>query len=286
MISAPAKINLDLRIVGRRADGYHLLDSLVAFPDFGDEIGLAPAPQLRFVVSGPYAAMAGADDANLALRAARLLAEFAGRPPNVSISLVKNIPVAAGLGGGSADAAAVLRGLASMWSLAMSGEELAALGLRLGADAPACLHGRPLVMRGIGEAIEDFPSPRLSLGVLLVNPGVACPTPDVFRAFARGAIGAAPVARPALAPGDRDGLLAMIAANGNDLADAAVAVAPAVADVLAALRAAPRRLHAAVTGSGATCFALFADRAGAESAAAALARAHPAWWIRAASLPL
>lgn len=268
-------------MIGRRADGYHELDSLVAFADIGDRLTAVPAEGLSLRVSGPQAeSLAALGEDNLVLRAARRLAAAAGIAPGAAFRLEKNLPVAAGLGGGSSDAAAALRALAALWRLPADTEELAALGAALGADVPVCLYGRPAWLGGIGERLA--PAPNLpSAGILLVNPRVALPTAAVFAAR-RGAFGAA--GRFAPMPADAKGLAEALASRRNDLSAAAIALAPAIGVVLARLNALPGALIARMSGSGATCFALFADRAAARCAGAALAAAEPGWWQAAGTL--
>ena len=178
--SAPAKVNLYLHVTGRRPDGYHLLDSLIVFADLCDTVTAAPAERLSLTLAGPFAdALDGAD--NLVSRAARALAAHAGRPPRATLRLVKHVPVAAGLGGGSSDAAAALRALIRLWGLSIEADELARLALELGADVPVCLAGHACFVGGIGDALT--PAPALpSAPILLVNPGVAVPTTEVFAA--------------------------------------------------------------------------------------------------------
>ena len=266
---APAKVNLALHVLGRRADGYHLLDSLVVFADIGDTLRAAPAEALALDVTGPFAAALAGDADNLALRAARRLAAAAGIAPRARLTLDKRLPVASGIGGGSADAAAALRLLARLWHLPLPSTELA---LALGADVPVCLAGRPARMAGIGEALA--PAPALPpCGLLLVNPGVAVATPAVFRARS------GPFSPPLDLPdgwADAAALAADLARLGNDLEAPAVALAPAIGTVLAALRALPGTLLARMSGSGATCFALFATAAHARQAATQVTR--PGWW--------
>ena len=270
---APAKINLALHVLGRRADGYHLLDSLVVFAGVGDALRAEPADTLALRVEGPFgAALAHAAD-NLVLRAARLLAEAGGVAARARLTLDKRLPVASGIGGGSADAAAALRLLCRLWRLDPPPAELAAIALRLGADVPVCLAGRPARMGGVGEVLAEVPA-LPECGLMLVNPGVAVETRAVFRARAAGF--SAPLSLPPAWP-DAAALADTLAACGNDLEAPAIALAPVIADVLAALRAEKKCLLARMSGSGATCFALFPDPAGAEQAAAWLAR--PGWWV-------
>jgi 4-diphosphocytidyl-2-C-methyl-D-erythritol kinase len=282
-----------LHVTGRRADGYHELDSLVAFADIGDRLDARPAADLSLTVAGPQAgSLAALGEDNLVLRAARRLAARAGIAAGAALHLEKNLPVAAGLGGGSSDAAAALRVLAALWRLPADAAGLAALGAALGADVPVCLYGRPAWVGGIGERIT--PAPELPCaGILFVNPRVALPTAAVFAAlgFPRdksrgaersGAFGTA--GRFAPMPADAGGLAEALASRRNDLLEAAISLAPAIGAVLARLNALPGTLLARMSGSGATCFALFADRAAAARAGAALAAAEPGWWCAAASL--
>ena len=284
-LSAPAKLNLYLHVTGRRDDGYHLLDSLVVFAAVGDGVDVAPADDLSLAVTGRFAAALGdtASDDNLVMRAARLLHQEAGLGTDcgATMRLEKRLPVAAGLGGGSADAAAVLHGLCALWDISPSDDDLARLAISLGADLPACLARRPVFVGGIGENLD--PAPALpAMHVALVNPGVVLSTASVFAAL--GSHSAARDGRFAEAPGDAAGLAALMAARTNDLEGAAVALCPAVFDVLAALNRQPGCLLARMSGSGATCFGLFDTAAAAAAAAQAITEGQPAWWT--ASAPL
>ena len=268
---APAKVNLFLRVVRRRADGYHLLDSLVVFAGIGDEIRAAEAGTLSLALEGPEAAALAAEPDNLVLRAARALAAAAGREALGALTLVKSLPVASGIGGGSADAAATLRALCRLWRVDTGTFGLQRLALSLGADVPVCLGSRPARMGGVGEIVTA--APRLPpFGLLLANPRIGLATPAVFRARA-GAF-SAPARLPETWPDAAD-MAADLAGLGNDLQDAAIALCPPVADILAAIAAQPGCLLARMSGSGATCFGIFATRARAEAAAAAL---PAAWW--------
>jgi 4-diphosphocytidyl-2-C-methyl-D-erythritol kinase len=279
-VAAPAKLNLYLHVVGRRPDGYHLLDSLVAFADDADLVEVRPDPEGPAIeVTGPAAAALADEPDNLALRAARALAGALGRPPAVSIRLDKRLPVAAGVGGGSADAAAVLRALARLWGLPDGHPAPAAAAPALGADVPACLACRPCHMGGIGEQIE--PAPALPpVWAVLANPGLPCPTPPVFRARTGPFSGPA---RLADAPADAAALAAALAERRNDLEGPARALVPEIGDVLGALEGTRGCLLARMSGSGATCFGLYPDPATAARAAAALA-GRPGWRVRAARL--
>jgi 4-diphosphocytidyl-2-C-methyl-D-erythritol kinase len=262
-------VNLALHVLGRRGDGYHLLDSLVAFAGVGDVLHAAPADSLTLAVTGPFAPALRVEPDNLVLRAARALAKVAGVAPRAALVLEKHLPVAAGIGGGSADAAAALRLLARLWQVPPADAELA---LSLGADVPVCLAGRPAHMSGVGEVLA--PAPRLPpCGLLLVNPGVAVATPAVFRA--RTGAFSAPLALPE-GWADAAAMAADLARLSNDLEPPAVALEPAIGEVLGALRALPGALLARMSGSGATCFALFASAGEARAAAGRIAR--PGWW--------
>lgn len=273
-LTAPAKINLYLHVTGRREDGYHLLDSLIVFTGLADELEIAPGRDLTLSTEGEFAEKAGANDENLVLRAARALARQAGIESGMAARLVKHIPAAAGLGGGSADAAAALTGLMRLWNIPEDTVDLADLALQLGADVPVCLRRKPSFVGGIGELIE--PAPRLpEIGILLVNPGVALATPAVF---ARRRVGFSPNGRFSEAPVNAPALATLLASRGNDLSEAAIALAPVIADVLAALERTPGCHLARMSGSGATCFGLFDDEAAASCAAGAIAR--EGWWVK------
>lgn len=268
---ARAKVNLWLSVVGRRADGYHLLDSLVAFTDLTDVLEVGPADGLSLVIEGPRAAEIGGGADNLVLSAARLLADRAGVSPRAAIRLAKHIPVAAGLGGGSADAAAALHALVELWRVAMPVEELFDLGATLGADVPMCLAGQAALVSGVGEVLRPAP-PLPPCAILLVNPGMPLATPEVFAAR-RGAFSAArPV--PAAWP-DLGGLVAALVARGNDLTEAAISLRPEIAEVLGVLRRSDGSRYAAMSGSGATCFALYDT---ADAAHDASTRLPAGWW--------
>jgi 4-diphosphocytidyl-2-C-methyl-D-erythritol kinase len=278
---APAKVNLTLHILGRREDGYHALDSLVAFAGVGDRLGFAPGGPLALEVSGPTAEAAGPDADNLVLKAARALAE---RVPGLVLgrfSLSKHLPVAAGLGGGSSDAAAALRALAEANGLAADDPRLAEAARATGADVPVCLDPRARRMGGIGEVL----SPPLGLApmpAVLVNPRVASPTPAVFAGLglARGqSSGASAFAEPL----DGD-VVAALAKGRNDMQASAERLTPAITETLALLGEAGGARLVRMSGSGATCFGLYADRHAAARAARWLRRRRPEWWVRATLL--
>ncbi len=281
---APAKINLYLHVLGRRGDGYHELDSLVMFADLGDTLTVSLAPGQdgpSLTLDGPFAAaLAGEPPAgNLVVRAALALAALAQRPPAVAMTLTKRLPVASGIGGGSADAAACLLALSQLWQLwPAPAEEPALLGLgaRLGADVPVCLAGRAAYFGGIGDRLDPAPS-LPDCPAVLVNPGVPLPTPTVFRARRGPFSGPARLPAP---PPTVGAFAAELAQRHNDLTDAAISAAPVIAEVLADLAASPGALLARLSGSGATCFALYPNHDTAERAAAGLAATHPDWWVQ------
>ncbi|MCR9149366.1 MAG: 4-(cytidine 5'-diphospho)-2-C-methyl-D-erythritol kinase [Rhodobacteraceae bacterium] len=282
-VFAPAKINLSLHVTGRRADGYHLLDSLVSFAPVGDRITVRPGTGLSLTVEGPEAAGVPADGTNLALRAAALAAPGSG----AALTLEKHLPAASGIGGGSSDAAAAFRG---MLALAAAGnapacgpramppdtlERHAPALVALGADVPMCLHPAPLRARGIGERLD-----RVSLApvpAVLVNPRVAVATPAVFAALTSPDNPPMPDTLPDL--GDRAALIGFLAACRNDLETPAISVAPIIAEVLGRIAATEGCGLARMSGSGATCFGLFETELAAQAAVDRLHRDHPGWWV-------
>lgn len=280
--AAHAKVNLCLHVLGRRADGYHEIDSLAAFAAAADTLLAEPAPVLSLEVAGRFADALGAAEDNLVLRAARALAAAAGIDAGARLSLVKRLPVAAGIGGGSADAAAALRALDRLWGLALGPARLGAIAAGLGADVPVCLAGRPARMGGVGERIG--PAPALPpFGLLLANPGIALSTPAVFAARV------GPFDPPANLPGswpDATAMAAGLARCRNGLEAAAVALCPPIARVLEALGRLPGAHLARLSGSGATCFALFDDDGAAARAAALLAADQPGWWVASGRAPV
>jgi 4-diphosphocytidyl-2-C-methyl-D-erythritol kinase len=278
---APAKLNLYLHVIGRRADGRHLLDSLVAFADIGDHITVESGEGLRLACDGPFAAGLPEGGDNLVLRAAHALLRASGRPLlGAHLHLTKNLPIASGLGGGSADAAAALRLLAVLWRVRLPPATWQRLALSLGADMPVCLSGRVARMGGIGEELASAPHlPNVAL--VLVNPRLPLATAEVFGRLGRRWRGPAPHL-PALVP-DLAALVRLLEARRNDLEAPACEIVPVVADALAHLRRAGALL-ARMSGSGATCFGLFADRDAAARAAAEIAAREPGWWVTPAGL--
>ena len=271
-VFAPAKINLALHVTGQREDGYHLLDSLVVFAGIGDRISVAPSDRLSLTVTGPEGGGLEAGTDNLVLRAARSF----GTGRGAAITLDKRLPVASGIGGGSADAAATLKALASHWGLTVPGADTV---LSLGADVPVCLAGHPARMSGIGEVIGRVPDLPDGIALLLVNPRVAVSTPEVFRALPEKN-------NPPLSSlPDRfdtaQALAAWLSAQRNDLEAPARALEPVIGEVLAAIGGTGSMI-ARMSGSGATCFGLFADTRSAEAAAMCLRASRPGWWVQAA----
>ncbi len=287
---APAKINLTLHVLGRRpGDGYHALESLVVFAgaSAGDLLTLEPGPALDLAVTGPTAGPAGPTGDNLVMRAARHLAAEIDGLTMGRFRLVKRLPVAAGIGGGSSDAAAALRLLGRLNGLSPDHPALMEAARRTGADVPVCLDPRARMMRGAGEAV----GPALTLAALpavLINPGVPVETAPVFRALGLKVGEAHPLAaeaHPVIDGADGlDALIARIAPARNDLEAPALTVAPVIGDTLAALRDQPDCRLARMSGSGATVFGLFGHRSAAVAAARAIAAAQPGWWVRATLL--
>lgn len=280
MADAPAKVNLYLHVTSRRADGFHELDSLIAFVGLGDTVTAVPANDLTLSVEGSLAdgVPGGAD--NLVLKAARRLAAAADVSTGAAMTLIKRLPTAAGVGGGSADAAATLRVLMDLWDVDVGESALAEIALGLGADVPVCLAGGCVFVSGIGERITPAP-PLPPAWLVLANPGVPLSTPEVFQAR----IGAFSEPAPFYeSPADASGLACVLAARANDLTEAARQLAPEVGETLDALETQRDVLLARMSGSGATCFALFAGEAEAENAARRLSGEHPGWWVAKAPL--
>jgi 4-diphosphocytidyl-2-C-methyl-D-erythritol kinase len=265
---APAKINLSLAVGPAGPDGRHPLDSLVAFTrTIGDLLTFSAAPALTLTVDGPFGAGLAGETDNLVLRAARLLADHADIKNGAAIGLTKNLPIASGIGGGSADAAATLIGLNALWKTGLTVKDLQDLGASLGADVPACVAGHPLRMTGTGEV--TMPVGALpALGIVLVNPIIACPTPPVYRRFDNIG-GAKPLALNALPSLEtQDHLLSYLAQAGNDLEPAARDLVPSIGAVLDAIAASDDVLLTRMSGSGATCFGLYPDKVRAQAGAA------------------
>lgn len=267
---ARAKLNLTLHITGKREDGYHLLDSVVAFTQLADRLQVQEADGLTLEVEGPFADASGAQDDNLVLRAARLLQRETGCTRGAHIRLEKHIPVGAGLGGGSADAAVALQLLNELWELRLPPERLQALAPQLGADVAMCLLGKPLVARGIGEVLEPLGWDMPARAVVLVHPRIPLLTAQVY------ALRDGEAPRPFPAPVD----WAAVLAGRNDLQRAAIAASPIVAELLLAMETTgPKPELVRMTGSGACCFALFADADQAVRYAETMRGYAPAWFV-------
>ena len=280
---APAKLNLTLRVGPPQPDGRHPLDSLVCFThSLGDQLSVEAAPELRLEISGPFGDGLSVGPDNLVCRAAQILAEAAGMRATAHIRLIKNLPIASGIGGGSADAAAAMHALNDFWDLKLSQAELLVLGTHLGADVPACLIGQPVHMTGTGETLDRVGS-LAAMGVVLVNPGVACPTGPVYRAY--DALGAAPalVVQPVPVVSDRESLLAYLREVPNDLEQAAISLVPEIAEAMAHLAASPQVRFVRMSGSGATCLALYDDEPAAQGGKDFIlkALANRGFWVEA-----
>jgi 4-diphosphocytidyl-2-C-methyl-D-erythritol kinase len=274
---ARAKINLTLQVTGKRDDGYHLLNSIVVFTDFGDEISAHFSNKLSLKMSGPFAQGLNASDDNLVLKAAHLLQQKCNVNKGAELRLEKNLPLASGIGGGSADAAATLHLLNEFWNLDLSLQELQAMALPLGADVPVCLLSKAALMQGIGEQITPLPiTPNFSL--LLVNPHVAVSTPMVFKAI--DIQNGQPEMTQSTAISDTN-LLELVHKASNDLQSAAVNIVPEIQLVFDQIEQLPGCRLARMSGSGATCFGIFDSLPEATAAAAAVSSYHPQWWTQA-----
>lgn len=276
---AAAKINLTLHITGRRTDGYHLLDSLVAFTDVGDVVEASPSDQLSLEIAGPFAGGLPTEG-NLVLRAAELLRQHEGVRAGASLRLHKHLPVGSGIGGGSADAAAALRLLTRLWQIDLHPTALADLALSLGADVPVCLASKPVQMRGIGEVL--MPAPALPpCALLLLHPGKSLLTADVYRQVSL------PHSPVIAVPGEFSHirqLVQYLRVCRNDLEIAAKQLLPDIAAMLEALSAQDGCLLARMSGSGATCFGIFEHEDLRDLAAQTLTSQYPAWWVEAAAI--
>jgi 4-diphosphocytidyl-2-C-methyl-D-erythritol kinase len=287
---ARAKVNLTLRVDGRRVDGYHDLESVVAFCDCADRLALTTGPDLNLTTTGPRAGDCGEASDNLVLKAARLLGERVGDLKAGEFMLDKVLPVAAGIGGGSADAAAALRLLARANKLELDDPRLIEVAQLTGADVPVCLSSRACVMTGVGETLLPLTLPKMPC--VLVNPCIPVATADVFKALGLRhgelLVGATDVILhdPAWpeAGASIDAWVKVLAGIGNDLEKPAMRIQPAIGEVLAALGQASGARLARMSGSGATCFAIFNDDADAQRAAQAIQREHPQWWVHAGVL--
>ena len=280
-LPAPAKLNLYLHVTGKRDDGYHLLDSLAAFAGVHDTITVEEASGLSLEITGPFGEGLAADDSNLVLRAARRLQDVSGTFAGARISLVKRLPVASGIGGGSADAAATIRALVRLWGVHPGQHDLSGLALGLGADVPVCLFGQAAFMGGVGERLE--PAGHLpDAPMVLVNPGVDVPTPSVFRARTAGFSKLARFTEP---PRTINQLVDLLNdGRGNDLMAPAMVLEPVIGETLMVLEETPGCLFSRMSGSGATCFGFFTTTTEAEKAVDHILGTHPDWWAVATHL--
>jgi 4-diphosphocytidyl-2-C-methyl-D-erythritol kinase len=285
-----AKVNLTLRVVARRSDGYHDLESVVAFADCADRLTLTPGPELTLQMSGPLAQACGATADNLVLKAARLLAERVPDMKAGSFTLDKVLPVAAGIGGGSADAAAALRLLAQLNGLSPGDERIIEVAELAGADVPVCVASQACVMTGVGESLQPLALPKMPC--VMVNPGVPVATRDVFDALGLRngelLVGATDVLLQDRSWPETDASIAewieAFVEVGNDLEAPAARIQPVITEVLSALGESAGVKLVRMSGSGATCFAIFADDATAQRAAEKIRRGHAAWWVHAGTL--
>lgn len=281
IVFAPAKINLALHITGQRADGYHMLESLVVFAKVGDRLTIESAGEDRLTFSGPFGGYLQADPAtNLVLKARDMMrgaAHAKGLPcPPVHIHLEKNLPLSSGIGGGSADAAAVLKALNQIWTTGLTCGELADIGLALGADVPMCLYGKPLIASGVGEVITPMHGlPDLAL--VLVNPGVGVSTPQIFKAL-QNKNNPSLQLLPSHVGDNALAFFEYLKSTRNDLQLPAAALCPQIDRVLAALTESGA-LFARMSGSGATCFGLYESGQAARKAASEIAENHKNWWV-------
>jgi 4-diphosphocytidyl-2-C-methyl-D-erythritol kinase len=277
IMPAPAKVNLALHITGQREDGYHTLDSLVVFGGAQDVIHFKTSDHLHLAVTGPFADGLRQEPDNLMVRAARLLAEELGLEAKADLTLEKNLPISSGIGGGSADAAATLLGLFRLWDRTIKEGPLHSIALTLGADVPMCLEGECLRASGIGDELEKGPRLPDDLGLVLINPRVPISTPGIFKTLREkdnsplGPLPSAFLSATALAD--------WLSNQRNDLELAAIEQAPIIENVLQALNDDGDCLLARMSGSGATCYGLFATSKHAQYAASRLAFSHPNWWV-------
>ncbi len=278
-VIAPAKVNLFLHVVGRRSDGYHLIQSLFAFASFGDQLTVSANHDIRIELAGPFSQNLDAED-NLVLKAARALARAANLDnPGAKIRLCKNLPVAAGIGGGSADAAATLRALQEFWQIRMTDENLLKIALELGADIPACYVGRPMIVGGIGEEMVPYKNlPNIPL--LLVHPGQEMSTHEVFAAYERQAP-AFTEQIPVSSISEGIEVWELLVRTRNDLGVISAQIAPQVTRCLQEISRTSKCRLARMSGSGACCFGLYDDQQSAGSAAEVIKSLYPRWWVKA-----
>jgi 4-diphosphocytidyl-2-C-methyl-D-erythritol kinase len=275
---APAKLNLYLHITGRQANGYHDLDSIVAFASIGDEIALRAGKDFRFEITGPWAEALAHDDpeSNLVVKAARSLAELTGHELDAHIVLVKNLPIASGIGGGSSDAAAALRALGRHWGLAKDDPRLMQAAALHGQDVPVCVKIENTYMTATGV----LPAPKLPRAdIVLINPGKGLPTPAVYKEYRDKGDEFSPLSRLEKTPATAQELVAALKLRGNDLYAPACRLMPEIEEIVGVLEASGECLLARMSGSGASCFGIFPDAASAKSAAQQIRVMRQRWWV-------
>lgn len=282
-IFAPAKINLYLHVTGRLDNGYHMLDSLIAFADIGDEVEIAPAQEFSFSIQGPYSKAFGPkdrdaspDSSNLVVQAVWALSQAAQKIPNIHITLTKNLPLASGMGGGSSNAAAAIWGLLEWWKIPRQTPYLQGLMARLGADVPVCLPCSAARVRGIGDILDPAPA-MPEIPVVLVHPKKLCMTADVFSRFSGNFREPIPLPRSFE---KHDDLFTFLSRQDNDLMSAAVSAVPEIGNALNVLKSQNGCALARMSGSGATCFGLFINDVDAKNAAHTISKENPDWWVR------
>ena len=280
-MTAPAKINLYLHVTGKRDDGYHLLDSLVAFAGVHDIITIEAANKLTLINQGPFGGGLPTTADNLVIRAAKQLRSLTGIMDGAQITLTKNLPIASGIGGGSADAAAAIKGLVRHWGIHPGHHDLSGLALGLGADVPICLYGQAAFIGGIGEKIEPvYGLPEAPM--VLVNPGVGVSTPSIFKAR-KASFSSAHWINDT--PSSFDELIELLTDNrGNDLMEPAIQTEPIIGDVLKQIELTRGCQLARMSGSGATCFGFYNTQVEADMAASEIKNTHPEWWVVATRL--
>jgi len=277
-IQCHAKVNLFLHVTGKRGDGYHDLQSWVAFANLGDELSLRPAGQYHLVADGPFAPMLPSMADNLITKTVQLIAARHGKKPNFFLELTKNLPIGSGLGGGSANAAAAARALQQFWGFDWGPEDTVWLAKSLGADVPVCLAGRSCIISGIGEILELAAPPPADVHLVFVYPNVMVMTKRIFETLA-------PPYTPPLAEGHRASpavveLVRLLQNTRNDLMHPAMGLEPKVLQAYRALGRQPGCMLARMTGSGSTCFGIFPDAVSARQAVQAIRRQEPEWWVR------
>ena len=279
-VFAPAKINLYLHITAKRNDNYHLIESLIVFANYGDKITVTPAEKFGLQINGQFAPYIKPNNDNLVIKAAMLLAKASGIKATGNITLTKNLPIASGIGGGSADAAAALLALRKLWDVPISNEDMSNLAIKLGADVAICLQRTASIVTGIGEKINPVPIlPKFWL--VLVNPNLLVSTAEVFAAYKDKFSTPQPMNTQ---PKDLEELISLLSNRGNDLTGASISIAPVIKEVIEVLEATPNTVLSRLSGSGATCFAIFKTKFDAEAAAKKLIHKYPQWWVRATSL--